>query len=206
VKAGTCILKDFGRTAKNPTLKNLAINSDIVTVGEANNGHNRVGSRSNSKSAELELEVTRQLAKVSISDSPVEGEKAVSDISDVPTASANASTTSSATPAAKSSAPMSMVELSQMFENRERNVKLARENSGGSSNAGELIRGDKTSIRSIKNDSAGSQGLPLLSVFQLATKNNTVDKESEAISTLAIENTEPELTNWNGEFKGYVAF
>ena len=31
--AGTCILKDFGRTAKNPTLKNLAINSTNVEGG-----------------------------------------------------------------------------------------------------------------------------------------------------------------------------
>ena len=195
VKAGTCILKDFGRTAKNPTLKNLAINNDNIAVDEASNGHNRVGSRSHSKSAELELEVSRQLSKVILSDSPTENTKVGSD---VPITSDVASATGKITPATKTSAVMSMEELSQMFENRERNVKLARENSGGSSNAGELICGDKISAKSSVKGSAGSLGLSLLSVYQLAAKNKTVDHDVND----AVENTEPELTNWNGEFKG----
>eukprot|EP01032_Pedospumella_encystans_P008881 gene8881-10498_t len=203
VKAGTCILKDFGRTAKNPTLKNLAINSDSIAVDEANNGHNRVGSRSNSKSAELELEVSRQLAKVSLSDSPTEDDKATSGDS---TTTDVTSTTGKITPATKTSAVMSMEELSQMFENRERNVKLARENSGGSSNAGELIRGDKTSVKSNGKGSAGSLGLPLLSVYQLAAKNKNEDNNGNACSNSAGENAEPELTNWNGEFKGTLDY
>ena len=200
VKAGTCILKDFGRTAKNPTLKNLAINSDSIAVEDTNNGHNRVGSRSNSKSAELELEVSRQLSKVNLSDSPTENDKAVCDD---PITTDVVSTTGKITPATKTSAVMSMEELSQMFENRERNVKLARENSGGSSNAGELICGDKISAKSSVKGSAGSLGLPLLSVYQLAAKNKKVPVDNDATSiNSTVENAEPELTNWNGEFKG----
>ena len=199
VKAGTCILKDFGRTAKNPTLKNLAINNDNIAVDELNNGHNRVGSRSNSKSAELELEVSRQLSKVNLSDSPTEHDKAGSGVA---ITTEITSATCKITPATKASAVMSMVELSQMFENRERNVKLARENSGGSSNAGELICGDKSSVQSSGKDSAGSLGLSLLSVYQLAAKNRIVDNDMNNSSGPTVENAEPELTNWNGEFKG----
>ena len=52
VKAGTCILKDFGRTAKNPALK----------WGSNGIGSNFSSALSDSKAAELELEQER-LAK-----------------------------------------------------------------------------------------------------------------------------------------------
>jgi hypothetical protein len=185
VKAGTCILKDFGRTAKNPVLKDLSC------------------AQSFSKRAEWELEQER-LRAMSAEAGETPADTAATFASPSPASlgedgadsAATGSTPDGAegtedTPSvAGEKARITMEELSALFENRQRVLQEQKTATAtGAMAAGEAGDGEAevtVSMQSLSVAEApreGSDGKGILSLRSVFTE-------------------ETRLTNWNGDFKG----
>jgi hypothetical protein len=194
VKAGTCILKDFGRTAKNPVLKDLSC------------------AQSFSKRAEWELEQERLRAMSAEAGEPAAADPAASEPTTTSTTFASPSPASLGEDGADSAgtgstpdvaedvedtpsvtgekARITMGELSALFENRQRVLQEQKTATAtGAMSAGEAGDGEAEVTVSMQS----------LSVAEAPRESN----DGKGILSLrSVFAEETRLTNWNGDFKG----
>ena len=232
IKAGTCILKDFGRTAKTPTLKNLSIS----------------GSYSTNKAAELEAEAG--LLSQQQQPGRLQSEEEIStlqhqkqqqyqhqfdELEEPLTRDIYGETESTVThevgeevlhpsqspPSSPQRQSLTLAELTERFDKRKQVIQEAQTANNSHIPGGKLVV-ETNEIEeenelldtlgeidvSVDATGGGGDGLPLQSVFQRIKPLNTSSGSDHTAAPTSEENEklstscEPALTNWNGEFKG----
>jgi hypothetical protein len=202
VKAGTCILKDFGRTAKNPTLKDLSCAQSFSKRAEWELEQERLRKmRAEAGEAGEAGEVSEGTADPSVTgrsgESPEPTTTSTTLASPSPASLAEECSDSGATestPDVGEAAPgaaaertrITMEELSALFENRHR--VLQEQKSAGVTTTAEAA-GEA-------NVTASVQALSLV-------ETTSDDKNMSGVLSLrSVFTEETLLTNWNGDFKG----
>jgi hypothetical protein len=177
IKAGTCILKDFGRTAKDPLLKDPAVSS----------------AASDSKAAEWELQQQRLAGLQLGTGDPPKGDEAqvggcTSDSSTVGTEE-ETHQERTLSGAKQENGNMSMEELNALFEIRKRSLQHA------SSAAGSTADADAGNEATATESTSPHPGLT-------AHQVGTAEGSDQRLGLRSVFEQETAITNWNGGFQG----
>jgi hypothetical protein len=177
VKAGTCILKDFGRTAKDPLLKDPAVSS----------------AASDSKAAEWELQQQRLAGlQLGTGDLPKGDEAQVGGCrSDSSTVGTEEEIPQEQTldGAKQENGNMSMEELNALFEIRKRSLQHA---SSAAASTADTDAGNEATATESTSPRTG------LTVHQVGTAEGS----DQRLGLRSVFEQETAITNWNGGFQG----